>query len=94
MIYQQVLNKIAEKYNIDMFELLKIGNEVFKNNSFSSSDFRQCLSIGLPVSHAVHQILGCDPKTAFLHVRDGNMSHNDFICIFTYIAYMDMNIIE
>lgn len=87
MIYQRVLNKIAEKYNIDMAELLKIGNEVFKNNSFSSSDFRQCLSIGLPVSHAVRQISGCDPKTAFRDVHDGNMSHNDFICILTYIAY-------
>lgn len=91
MIYQQILNKIVEIYNIDMSQLLKVTNEVYKNNRFSTPDLRQCSSIGLPVLSIVQRILNCDSKMAFFYIHDGNMSHSDFICILSCVVYGDVN---
>lgn len=86
MMEKELINKIAGKYNIDCCQLLKVCNEVKYKDRFTTQDFRQLNSLGLPVLTLMREKLNCEKEMVFSHIVEGKVSYCDFVSMLTFIA--------
>lgn len=83
---KELINKIADKYNIDYCQLLKVCNEVEYKDRFTTQDFRQLSSLGLPVLTSMREKLNCEKEMVLSHIVKGKVSYCDFVNMLTFIA--------
>lgn len=83
---KELINKIAGKYNIDCCQLLKVCNEIKYKDRFTTQDFRQLNSLGLPVLTLMREKLNCEKEMVFSHIVEDKVSYCDFVNMLTFIA--------
>ena len=89
MIENELINKIAGKYNIECCQLLKVSDKVQCNDRITAQDLRQCASLGLPVLTTMCKCINCEKEMVFSHIVEGKVSYCDFLSMLIFLVNED-----
>lgn len=89
MMENELINKIAGKYNIDCCRLLKVCDEVQCNDRFTTQELRECSSLGIPVLTAMCKCINCDKEAVHSRIIEGKVSYCDFVAMLTFLVNED-----